>query len=92
MAINVVGTVSKIKTEVAERQDGTKQDRYKVTIATNNQDGSVSFMDIPVYLTKNVDKQIINEPVQIDSGWLTTNGDKLSIVVNKVSKPEKRAE
>ncbi len=92
MAINVVGTVSKIKTEVAERQDGTKYDRYKVTIATNNQDGSVSFMDIPVYLTKNVDKQIINEPVQIDSGWLTTNGDRLSIVVNKVSKPEKRAE
>ncbi len=92
MAINVVGTVSKIKLEVAERQDGTKYDRYKVTIATNNQDGSVSFMDIPVYLTKNVDKQIINEPVQIDSGWLTTNGDRLSIVVNKVSKPEKRAE
>ena len=32
MAINVVGTVSKIKLEVAERQDGTKYDRYKAQL------------------------------------------------------------
>jgi len=92
MAINVVGTVSKIKTEVAQRQDGTKYDKHKLTIATKNQDGSVAFFDLPVYLTKNVDKSLINDPVEIQSGWLGTNGETLHVVVNKVVKPETKTE
>lgn len=92
MALNLVGTVSKIKTEVAERKDGTKYNKYKVTIATKNNDGTSKFQDVPVVLTKNVDMSLINEPVEVQSGWLSTNGETLTIVINKVVKPEHKAD
>jgi hypothetical protein len=92
MALNLVGTVSKIKVEVAERKDGTKYNKYKVTVATKNNDGSTHFQDVPVVLTKNVDMSLINEPVEVQSGWLSTDGEKLTIVINKVVKPEHKAD
>lgn len=88
MALNVVGSISKIKVEVAERKDGTKYDKYKVVVATKNQDGTTNFQDLPVLLTKNVDKKLLTQsPIVIDSGWLSTNGESLTLVINKVSIP-----
>ena len=91
MAFNLVGKVSQIVKEVGTRKDQTTYDKYKVVIATKNKDNSVKFLDVPVYLTKNVDMSIIDsKPIEVTSGWLSTNGESVQIVINGIKLPDQK--
>ena len=89
MALNVVGTVSQVKVEDATRKDGTSYQKYKVTIMTNRQDGEKKFIDLPVILTKNVDKSLLSHKGVEIQGWLQTDGEFIQLMVNKLSVVEK---
>ena len=92
MALNISGNVSSIKHERKTTKDNIEYDAYKVVVATKNQDGSAKFYDLPVYITKNVDTNILKEsPISITNAWLSTNGETLSLVVNGVERVEKKA-
>lgn len=92
MALNVLGTVSQIKVEQATRKDGTPYEKYKVTLMTNRQDGSKAFIDIPVILTKNVDKSLLGHKGVEVQGWLNTDGEFIQLMVNKLTLVEKGEE